>query len=84
MSFVHLRNYSEYTIPAGMVKVDALVAQAAALGMQAVALTDRGTLAGAIEFYNACKKAGSESVSASRTVHRFEFRGRDLEDIDPL
>ena len=36
-------------------KIDALVSQAAALGMESLALTDRGTLSGAIEFYKACK-----------------------------
>ena len=62
MSFVHLRNYSEYTMPDGMMKIDALVAQAAAHGMEAVALTDRGTLSGAIEFNSACKNAGIKPI----------------------
>lgn len=62
MSFVHLRNYSEYTMPEGVMKIDALVAQAAARGMEAVALTDRRTLSGAIEFDRACKNAGIKPI----------------------
>ena len=62
MSFVHLRSYSEYTVPDGAMRVEALVARASALGMEAVALTDRGTLAGAIEFYKACKRVGIRPV----------------------
>ena len=62
MSFVQLRNYSDYTMPEGVMKIDALVAQAVAHGMQAVALTDRGTLSGAIEFNRACKQAGIKPI----------------------
>lgn len=73
MSFVHLHTHSHYSLLDGLSKVPQLVKKAKEFGMPALALTDHGALYGAIEFYNACKKAdikpiiGVEAYMAERT-----------------
>jgi DNA polymerase III subunit alpha len=56
--FVHLHVHSEYSILDGACRVPALAARAAELEMAAVALTDHGSLAGAVQLYQHAKKAG--------------------------
>jgi DNA polymerase-3 subunit alpha len=56
--FVHLHVHSEYSILDGACRIPALAARAAELGMPAVALTDHGSLAGAIELYREAGKHG--------------------------
>lgn len=60
--FVHLHCHSHYSLLDGAAKLDKLVKQAKAQGMNALALTDHGNLYGAIEFYDECKKAGINPV----------------------
>jgi DNA polymerase-3 subunit alpha len=57
--FVHLHVHSEYSILDGACRIPALAARAAELEMPAVALTDHGSLAGAVELY---KEAGKHGV----------------------
>ena len=57
MSFVHLHVHSEYSLLDGFSKIDKLVQRARQMGMPALALTDHGTLFGAVEFYNAATAA---------------------------
>jgi DNA polymerase-3 subunit alpha len=57
--FVHLHVHSEYSILDGACRIPALAARAAELEMPAVALTDHGSLAGAVELY---KHAGKQGV----------------------
>ena len=49
--FVHLHNHTQYSLLDGMTKVPALLRFIQGSGMTAVAITDHGTLSGAIEFY---------------------------------
>jgi len=56
--FIHLRLHSEYSLADGIIKVKALAARAAALGMPAIALTDRSNLFALVKFYQACLDAG--------------------------
>lgn len=75
MSFVHLHTHSHYSLLDGMNKIPELVSRAKDLGMNAIALTDHGSMYGAIEFYKECKKAGIkpivgvEAYVARRTRH---------------
>ena len=57
--FVHLHVHSEYSILDGACRIPELAARAAELEMPAVALTDHGSLAGAVELY---KEAGKHGV----------------------
>jgi DNA polymerase III subunit alpha len=56
--FVHLHVHSEYSILDGACRIPALVEKAERLEMPAVALTDHGSLAGAIELYREARKRG--------------------------
>ncbi|MFN0040929.1 MAG: PHP domain-containing protein, partial [Burkholderiales bacterium] len=63
--FVHLRLHSEYSIVDGIVRLDGAVAQAAADGMPAVALTDLGNIFGMVKFYQAARGAGLQPIIGS-------------------
>ncbi|MGB3023427.1 MAG: DNA polymerase III subunit alpha [Candidatus Saccharimonadales bacterium] len=73
--FVHLHNHTHHSLLDGLTKVGELVSRVKELGMSAVAMTDHGTLSGAIEFYKACKAEdikpiiGIETYVAARTIH---------------
>src|SRR5512132_3111169 len=56
--FVHPHVHSEYSILDGACRIPALAARAAELEMPAVALTDHGSLAGAVELYREAGKHG--------------------------
>jgi DNA polymerase-3 subunit alpha len=56
--FVHLHVHSEYSILDGACRIPKLAARAAELEMPAVALTDHGSLAGAVELYRETQKHG--------------------------
>ncbi len=73
--YVHLHNHTHHSLLDGLTKVSELVASVKELGMNSVAMTDHGTLSGAIEFYKACKDndirpiIGIETYVAARTLH---------------
>jgi DNA polymerase-3 subunit alpha len=56
--FVHLHVHSEFSILDGACRIPDLAKRAAELEMPAVALTDHGSLAGAIDLYKAAKAEG--------------------------
>ncbi|WP_318207001.1 DNA polymerase III subunit alpha [Streptomyces sp. SJL17-1] len=56
--FTHLHTTSGYSLRYGASHPERLAARAAERGMDALALTDRDTLAGTIRFAKACAKAG--------------------------
>jgi DNA polymerase-3 subunit alpha len=60
--FVHLHTHSHYSLLDGLSKITDLVQRAKTLGMTALALTDHGSMYGAIEFYNECKKSGIKPI----------------------
>ncbi len=60
--FVHLHTHTEYSLLDGLAKIKALVKKAKALGMEALAITDHGSMYGAIEFYKACKAEGIKPI----------------------
>src|SRR5438105_11671659 len=60
--FVHLHNHSDYSLLDGASSIPGMVERAAELRMPALALTDHGSLFGAVEFYQAARKAGVKPV----------------------
>ena len=60
--FVHLHCHTEYSLLDGCNRIDAMVKQAKALGMPAIAMTDHGVMSGAIQFYESCKKHGVKPI----------------------
>jgi len=71
--YVHLHNHTHHSLLDGLTKVDELVGRVKQLGMNACAITDHGTMSGAIEFYKAAKKndvkpiIGIETYVAARS-----------------
>lgn len=80
--FVHLHNHTQYSLLDGLTKVPALISHVKDMGMDAVAITDHGTLSGVIEFYNSANAGdikpiiGMETYVASRK-HTNKEAGRD-------
>ncbi len=60
--FVHLHTHSHFSLADGVAAPEALVRQAAALDIPALALTDHNTLAGLIPFLEACESAGLQPL----------------------
>src|SRR5919199_1182601 len=60
--FVHLHAHCEYSLLDGLGRVGDLVRAAADMRMPALALTDHGTMFGAIEFYGKAKDAGIKPI----------------------
>ncbi|MBA3686427.1 MAG: DNA polymerase III subunit alpha, partial [Planctomycetes bacterium] len=60
--FVHLHVHSHYTLLESTTPVKGLVTHAKSLGMDALALTDRGNLFGAFEFHSECKDKGIKPI----------------------
>ena len=56
--FVHLHNHSHYSLLDGLTKVPQLVERVKTLGMDAVAITDHGSMSGVIELYKVAAEAG--------------------------
>lgn len=61
-AFAHLHVHTQYSLLDGAIRIDSLLEQAAAFGMESVAITDHGTMFGVVEFYEKAKKAGIHSV----------------------
>jgi DNA polymerase-3 subunit alpha len=53
--YVHLHNHTQYSLLDGLTKLPALFNFVKETGMEAVAMTDHGTLSGAIDFYKTAK-----------------------------
>lgn len=56
--FVHLHNHTHYSLLDGLTKVPELVDFVKNDGMEAVAVTDHGTMSGLVELYECCNDAG--------------------------
>lgn len=65
--FVHLHNHSHYSLLDGLQKVPEMLDRIESLGMNAVALTDHGTLSGSIEFYKEAGKRGIKPIIGVET-----------------
>ena len=56
--FVHLHNHTHYSLLDGLTKIPELVEFVKGEGMEAVAVTDHGTMSGLVELYKECNAAG--------------------------
>ena len=65
--FVHLHTHTEYSLLDGLSSPRALAERAAELGMDALAITDHGTMFGVVEFYKACHAAGIKPIIGVET-----------------
>ena len=62
MGFVHLHTHTEYSLLDGSARIDDLVKAAKDMGMDALAITDHGSMYGAVEFYKAAQKNGIKAI----------------------
>jgi DNA polymerase-3 subunit alpha len=80
-SFAHLHVHTEYSMLDGAARVDDLFAEAARMGMPALAMTDHGQLFGAVDFYLAGQKHGVKPILGIEAYlapgSRFEKQRRD-------
>lgn len=60
--YVHLHNHTHHSLLDGLTKMPDLMEKVKSLGMEAVALTDHGTMSGTIEFYKEAKGAGVKPI----------------------
>lgn len=86
--YVHLHVHTQYSLLDGAIRIDDLLRRAGEFGMQAVSVTDHGTLFGAVEFYNKAVEAGIKPIIgceiyvAPRT--RFDKTPLDNKDLSHL
>lgn len=62
VDFVHLHNHTHYSLLDGLQKVPQMIDRAIEHGQTAVAITDHGTMSGAIEFYKLCKEKNIKPI----------------------
>jgi DNA polymerase-3 subunit alpha len=74
VQWVSLHTHTDYSLLDGMGKCDDYVKRAKELGMPAIAITDHGTMSGAVEFYSACKKEGIKPLIGSEFYEAPESR----------
>ena len=80
--YVHLHNHTQYSLLDGLTKLPPLFEYVKDAGMQAIAMTDHGTMSGAIEFYKEGKASGVkpiiglEAYISERSLHDKEA-GKD-------
>ena len=60
--FTHLHLHTEYSLLDGACRIKPLVAAAKELGQTSLAITDHGSLFGAIDFYKEAKKQGIKPI----------------------
>lgn len=77
--YVHLHNHTHHSLLDGLTKVDELVSVVKNMGMEAVAVTDHGTMSGSIEFY---KAAGDKGVKPIIGMEAY-VAARSRHDRDP-
>ncbi|MCA9325036.1 DNA polymerase III subunit alpha, partial [Candidatus Saccharibacteria bacterium] len=77
--YVHLHNHTQYSLLDGLTRVPDLVEFVKEQGMEAVAMTDHGTLSGAIEFY---KEANGKAIKPIIGIETY-VAARKHTDKDP-
>jgi DNA polymerase-3 subunit alpha len=64
-TFVHLHVHTEFSLAEGMLRMKPLLARAAALGMPALAVTERDNLFSLVKFYKAALDAGVKPIAGA-------------------
>jgi len=78
--FVHLHVHTDYSVLDGACKIDEVLERCKEYGMRSCAITDHGSLFGAVQFYLAARKAGVKPIIGSELYvargSRFEKNAR--------
>ncbi len=61
-NFIHLHVHTQYSLLDGAIRLDPLLERATEYGMDTVAVTDHGTMFGALEFYEKAIQAGIKPI----------------------
>ena len=61
-NFVHLHVHTEYSLLDGSGKISKLIKKTKELGMKSIAITDHGTMYGAVDFYKAAIEEGIKPI----------------------
>ena len=77
--YVHLHNHTQFSLLDGLTRIPDLVNFVKETGMEAVAMTDHGTLSGAIEFYKEATAQGIKPIIGIETY----VASRKHTDKDP-
>lgn len=77
--YVHLHNHTQFSLLDGLTRIPELVEYVKETGMQAVSMTDHGTLSGAIEFYKEAMAKGVKPLIGIETY----IAARKHTDKDP-
>ena len=77
--FVHLHNHTHYSLLDGLTKIPELVKYIKDQGMEAVAVTDHGTMSGLVELYKECNAAGIKPLLGLEAY----VAARKMTDRDP-
>lgn len=65
--YVHLHNHTHYSVLDGLQKIPEMLDYVKELGMESMAITDHGSLSGAIEFYKEAKSRGIKPIIGMET-----------------
>lgn len=77
--FVHLHNHTHYSLLDGLTKVPELVDYVKELHMEAVAVTDHGTMSGLVDLFKTAKAAGIKPILGLEAY----VAARKMTDRDP-
>jgi DNA polymerase-3 subunit alpha len=79
--FVHLHLHTEFSLLDGLGRIDDVVSEASAHGFDALAITDHGSLYGAMAFYQACREVDIKPIiGVEAYVAPGSMRDRDSKD----
>lgn len=78
--FYHLHLHTEYSLLDGAIRLNDLMKRCKEYGMDAVSITDHGTMFGVAEFYEKAKKAGIKPILGCEVY----VAPRTLNDRTPL
>lgn len=78
-NFVHLHVHTEYSLLDGFTTIDKVMDRVKNLGMSSIAITDHGTMFGAVDFYKAAIKKGIKPIIGCEVY----TATRGMKDKDP-
>ena len=82
MKFTHLHVHSHFSLLDGLAQIKDLIQCATDFDMPALAITDHGSMYGAIDFYQKAKKAGIKPIIGSELYVAFEDMRQKRPGID--
>lgn len=82
MNFTHLHVHSHYSLLDGLAQIDPLLDKVKALGMKSIAITDHGSMYGAVEFFQKAKKRGLKPIIGCEVYVASDRREQKRPGID--